>query len=947
MPKGIRRSVVSVPFILLVANFIPGAWAQTPTFTPGNLVVTVEGCGVHGGTCTSVINGTGNGSGNSSNGGYGDNEAGPITLFQYTPNGTASANYVNSLVLPQLGSGANLPVSGEYGSSSEGTLQLDGTGRYLTFMGYGVNAVNFDAAYHPAAPPGNYTSCSSGGYDPYGAAPSGALAQSGSLTGQCYNPVPRVLSLIDPYGNVNSATPIYNIFNTNNPRSVYTIDGTSVGYVSGQGSGSDATGGVFYFPIGAPVTSPTPITGLDTSGNTIAQDTRDVQIYNNTLYVSVDSKEGSGSTRDFIGTLGTPPATSLYSSGAGPLEMSLYNNAGTPAAVSSNGKLTLTASEENSLNSAAVGKTINLSPINYFFASPSVMYVADGGNSKQTSASSLLGDGGLQKWVNVSGKWELEYTLSAGLSLVQNPNANASNTSGATGLYGLAGTVSGNTVYLYATNYNIADLDPTYLYGITDTLSATTNPGTSFTQLAIAPPDSNFKGVSFAPTLPAGSATITSSPSGLAFTSSGSGCASGTYTTPVTLIWTPGSSCTLSVISTQSAPGSTYTFSNWQDGTTATSDAVTAPSTSAVYTATFNTKNTPLGNLESAYDSSTRAATVVQSDSIYISGWTADPGDGAPVSTIKVLVDGTVVGSPATGVSRPDVAVYFDDPNYTNSGYQFTYPASTLSPGTHSVTVTSINGEGNSTTFGPLSITVTGAAPIGNLETAVDNMGGTSTVSQNDSVYVSGWAADYTDGSPLANLKVYVDGQLEGPATTGISRPDVASAYHLSSFANSGFQATFSASSLSVGSHAITVVAVDSGNRSTTLGPLTITVTSSPVASPPFGNLEKAVDNTTGSSTVSSGDSLLISGWVADTVDGSPVGNVKIYIDGALAGPATTGISRPDVAAYYNNSAYANSGYQYIYPASSLSSGSHSATVIAIDSNGYSTTFGPLTFTVQ
>jgi hypothetical protein len=44
-------------------------------FTPGNLVVAVEGCGVHGGTCTNVKNGTGNGTGNSSVGGYGDNQA--------------------------------------------------------------------------------------------------------------------------------------------------------------------------------------------------------------------------------------------------------------------------------------------------------------------------------------------------------------------------------------------------------------------------------------------------------------------------------------------------------------------------------------------------------------------------------------------------------------------------------------------------------------------------------------------------------------------------------------------------------------------------------------------------------------------------------------------------------------------------------------------------------
>jgi Divergent InlB B-repeat domain len=585
-------------FALAIASLMSvPAWAQqSPFFTPGNLVVTVEGCGVYGGTCTQVPNGTGNGTGNSSAGGYGDNQAAPLTLFQYTPNGAASVTYVNSLVLPQTGLNANPPVSGEYGSSSEGTLQLSGPGQYLTLMGYGINAAAFDAAYYPN--PG-FTG------NAYGAAPSGALAQSGSLTGQSYTAVPRVVTLIDPYGNINSSTALYNIFDTNNPRSVYTADGLTYAYVSGQGTGCDMTGGVFYVPLGAPDSSPTAITGGDAvptsscvssgyTGSLIAQDTRTVQIYDNTLYISIDSTEGKSDNRALIGTLGTPPATSLYSptdpptgdTGGPNLIPGLGNTGGT-------GKVTVTSGENSNGNAFNAGLQINISPSNYFFASPSVLYVADTGSPKQTSASSTVGDGGLQKWINSeangSGTWSLAYTLYQGLNLVENPTSDPSDTSGTTGLYGLTGTVSGGTVYLYATNYTIADLDPTYLYGITDTLSTTTNPGTSFTLLDTAPPDSNFKGVSLAPSLPAGSATITSSPSGLAISTSGTGCEPGTYTTPVTLIWTQGSSCTLSVVTPQGGPGTEYGFTEWQDGTTGTSDTVTAPTTSAVYSATFST----------------------------------------------------------------------------------------------------------------------------------------------------------------------------------------------------------------------------------------------------------------------------------------------------------------------------------------------------------------------
>ena len=565
-----QRIFVCLVVFFLVATGLSAFAQNSPVFTPGNLVVAVEGCGVHGGTCANVPNGSGTGTGNSSTGGYGDNQAAPLTLFQYTPNGTTSATFVNSLVLPQTGSGANLPIASEYGSSSEGTLQLSGAGQYLTIMEYGINAAIFDAS--PAT---------------YGAAPSNALAQSGSLTGQSYTPVPRVVTLIDANGNVNSSSAVFNVFNTNNPRSIYTLDG-STAYISGQGSGSDATSGVFFVPLGATVNTPTPITGLDTTGKTISQDTRDVQIVNNTLFVSVDTKGGSNSARDFIGTLGTPPATSLFNSGAGPTQLPGY---GTKAS----GPLTISAGANSNGNPFNAGLQINLSPVNFFFASPSVLYVADGGNPKNNSANSGVGDGGLQKWINSaadgSGTWSLAYTLYQGLNLVQNNSG-----SGTSGLYGLTGTLvpNTNTVQLYATNFTLSDLDPTFLYGVSDDITFTTATqaaGEAFSVLDAAPSDSNFKGVSFAPTIPAGDVEVTTSPSGLAFTSAGTGCESASYTSPQTLTWTPGSSCTLSVTSPIPAgTGVQYAFSQWQDGTTATTDAVTAPATTATYTATFTTQ---------------------------------------------------------------------------------------------------------------------------------------------------------------------------------------------------------------------------------------------------------------------------------------------------------------------------------------------------------------------
>lgn len=317
MSRLTRRLFVPIALMPVVLASQRGASAQeSPYFAPGNIVVSVEGCGVSGGTCTSIPNGTGNGTGNSSDTGYGDNQAAPLTLFQYAPNGVSSATFVNSLVIPQSGSGANLPVSGEYGSSSEGTLQLSSPGQYLTIMGYGVNANTFNAD------PGSFSLSST----------SAALAQSSSLTGQSYTPVPRVVTTVDAYGNVNTSTVLYNVFDGNNPRSTYSVDGLNF-YVSGQGTSGDATGRVFLTTLGATNDAPTSITG-DDAGTNESQDTRTVQVFDDTLYVSVDSKEGADN-RDFIGTLGTPPATTVFVPGTqgdgyttGPMQLSGFGNNG-------------------------------------------------------------------------------------------------------------------------------------------------------------------------------------------------------------------------------------------------------------------------------------------------------------------------------------------------------------------------------------------------------------------------------------------------------------------------------------------------------------------------------------------------------------------------------------------------------------------------------------------
>jgi len=126
--------------------------------------------------------------------------------------------------------------------------------------------------------------------------------------------------------------------------------------------------------------------------------------------------------------------------------------------------------------------------------------------------------------------------------------------------------------------------------------------------------------------------TIASSPSGLSFTASGTGCAPGGYTTPQNLTWTPGSQCTLAFSTPQGGgAGVQYAFNHWEDNSTIASRSITAQTT-ATYTATFNTQyllttaaNPAAGGSVSGagfYTSGSSVTAIPQANASYVfTGW--------------------------------------------------------------------------------------------------------------------------------------------------------------------------------------------------------------------------------------------------------------------------------------------------------------------------------------
>jgi uncharacterized repeat protein (TIGR02543 family) len=72
-------------------------------------------------------------------------------------------------------------------------------------------------------------------------------------------------------------------------------------------------------------------------------------------------------------------------------------------------------------------------------------------------------------------------------------------------------------------------------------------------------------------------------------TVTGTGCAAGTYSTAVTLAWSPGAICSVAVPASQVSADTRWTFVKWSDGSTANPRTITAAA-GAVYTIEWNTE---------------------------------------------------------------------------------------------------------------------------------------------------------------------------------------------------------------------------------------------------------------------------------------------------------------------------------------------------------------------
>jgi len=330
-------------------------------------------------------------------------------------------------------------------------------------------------------------------------------------------------------------------------------------------------------------------------------------------------------------------------------------------------------------------------------------------------------------------------------------------------------------------------------------------------------------------------------------------------------------------------------------------------------------------------DSPAQGATI--SGTVTVSGWAInnDTMAGTPIGSVHVLVDRTAVGTATYGVSRPDVcAAYPGRPSCPNVGYTYSLNTATLTPGSHTLTVTATDSASPPDT-GSASVTVfVGSAAAVMPSVFIDSPAPGATVS--GVVTVEGWAIDNasTVGTAISSVQVLVDGTAVGTANYGVNRPDVCAAFPgRPGCPDVGFTYSLNTAALTAGLHSITVTAKDSASPPDSGSAKVTIIVGSGAAVIPTVHIDSPAPGATVSGTVT------ISGWAIDNDAkvGTAIGSVHVLVDGTVVGTATYGASRPDVcAAYPDRPGCPNVGFTYSLNMATLASGSHTITVTATDS---------------
>ena len=405
-----------------------------------------------------------------------------------------------------------------FSSKSEGALNVSPNGRSVTFMGY-------------AAPPETIDVSNSN--------TPGAVDPTNPVSSSYY----RVAASLSASGRWTFTET--NAYSGNNGRAAVeaSAGGKSYIYTAGNaGNGSNPQPDGVVLGAGAQILSPsslpeaaqspgepTPvgsfnITQLGDKADKVGKDDnfRGLALYDNVLYYTKGSGSNGVDTIYFVDATGKacPSGTGLPAPGA-PLPTASIASTLTSAGLASN--MCILKGFPTTLAKSATDASDY--PFGLWFASPTVLYVADEGAGDNTysggtyTAAAASATAGLQKWVysKSAGQWQLAYTLRNGLNLgtpynvrgyptATNPVTGLPWAPATDGLRNLTGQVNRDgTVTIWAVTSTVSGggdqgADPNQLVSVTDRAGATSLPASErFRTVVPAAYDQVVRGVSFTP----------------------------------------------------------------------------------------------------------------------------------------------------------------------------------------------------------------------------------------------------------------------------------------------------------------------------------------------------------------------------------------------------------------------------------------------------------------
>ncbi|NGQ97126.1 S8 family serine peptidase, partial [Brevibacillus sp. SYP-B805] len=266
-----------------------------------------------------------------------------------------------------------------------------------------------------------------------------------------------------------------------------------------------------------------------------------------------------------------------------------------------------------------------------------------------------------------------------------------------------------------------------------------------------------------------------------------------------------------------------------------------------------------------------------------VKGWFLDPSG---VAKIEILIDGEVNGEAVYGEARPDIEAAYPEYKNGNAGFRFQLDATTITEGTHTISVRETSLDGTQHSLDERTVNVEPYIPasglIANVTSIEMEKGGTL---------------------QLAITAILLDQSTKdvtGQATYIVENPAIASV------SASGLVTALEAGSTNM------IILYD--GQTLTI-PLTVKAGEQLIA-------RGGVDTPLNGATVNG--PFDIAGWFLDP---SGVGKIDIFVDGIVVGEAMYGEARPDIAAAYPAYQNGNAGFRYRLDTANLSEGSHVITL--------------------